>query len=370
MTKILFLADINSPHTAKWALSLAAKGFEVGIFSLNKSTSTWFKGNSNIEYLSDGLGSDVSAKKEVRKISYLKAIPALRKIITSFQPDIVHAHYATSYGLLGSFSGFHPFVLSVWGSDVYDFPRKSFLHRFLLKRNLKKADAILSTSYSMAEEIAKYTSTKIDITPFGVDMDVFKPQKVKSLFNEGDIVVGTIKSLETKYGVEFLIEAFDILCKKHVDLPLKLLIVGGGSQEAKLKKMSTTKGIQDKVKFMGRAAIEEVPMYNNMLDVYVALSDSDSESFGVAAIEAAACEKPVVVSNVSGFAEIVENGTTGIIVPRANPKVAANAIEKIILDKELARQMGEKGRERVAERYNWSSNINDIIQIYNSILNK
>jgi glycosyltransferase involved in cell wall biosynthesis len=370
MAKILLLADINSPHTAKWAHSLSIKGFKVGIFSLNKNTSTWFKNNENIEYLSEGTGSDVAKKNELGKIGYIKVIPALRKAISSFKPDIVHAHYATSYGLLGSFSGFHPFVISVWGSDVYDFPKKSFLHKYLLKRNLKKADVILSTSNSMAEEIAKYTTTKIDITPFGVDMDVFKPQKVKSLFNEGDIVIGTIKSLETKYGVEYLIEAFEILCKKHTELQLKLLIVGGGSLEIKLKKMCSEKGIEDKVRFMGRASMEEVPVYDNMLDVYVALSDSDSESFGVAAIEAAACGKPVVVSNVSGFAEIVENGTTGIIVPRANPKVAANAIEKLIMDKELATKMGENGRKRVAELYNWESNIDDIIQIYNSILNR
>ena len=82
----------------------------------------------------------------------------------------------------------------------------------------------------MAAEIALYTNKKIEVTPFGVDLNVFKPQKVKSVFNEGDIVVGTVKALEVKYGIDYLIEAFDILCKKHPNLPLKLLIVGRGSQ--------------------------------------------------------------------------------------------------------------------------------------------
>jgi glycosyltransferase involved in cell wall biosynthesis len=368
MTRILFLADINSPHTQKWALSLANNGFSIGIFSLNKPSTDWFKENKNIECLSKENGSDVAAKKEIGKLAYVGAVPALKKAIISFKPDIVHAHYATSYGMLGALAGFHPYVISVWGSDVYDFPQKSFLHKFILKRNLKKADAILSTSNSMAVEIAKYTTKKVEITPFGVDLNVFKPQKVKSLFNEGDIVVGTIKSLESKYGIEYLIEAFNIFCTKHKELPLKLFIVGGGSKEAVLKKQVSSLGIEDKVKFAGRIPNSRIQEYHNMLDVYVALSVDDSESFGVAVVEAAACEKPVVVSNVSGFAEVVENGATGIIVPVRNAKVAANAIERIVMDKELARQMGVNGRKRVEELYDWSANLKGIISIYNSLL--
>ena len=368
MTRILFLADINSAHTSKWALSLAAKGFTIGIFSLNKAKTDWFKGNANIEYLSDNIATDVAAKKDIGKLGYIKAVPKLKKVITSFKPDILHAHYASSYGLLGALSGFHPFIISVWGTDVYEFPKKSFLHRFLFKRNLNKADCILSTSHSMAEETAKYTDSKIEITPFGIDLDVFKPQKVKSVFNEGDIVVGTIKTLEPVYGIKYLIEAFAMVSKKHSELSLKLLIVGGGSQEAALKQLCQISGIEDKVKFTGLVKYSEVPMYQNMLDVYVALSDS--ESFGVAALEASACCKPVVVSNVSGFVEIVENGVTGMIVTKKNSMVAASAIEKLVLDRDLAVRMGVNGRKRVEELYNWSKNINDIIQIYNSILHK
>ncbi|MGP8217141.1 MAG: glycosyltransferase [Bacteroidia bacterium] len=366
MTRILFLSDINSVHTCKLVLTLVDKGFKVGIFSLNKDTSDWYKGNANIEHLSSGIETKVAGKNELGKLGYIKAVPALKRAIASFKPDILHAHYASSYGLIGALSGFHPFIISVWGTDIFDFPHKSFLHRFLLKRNLRKADRILSTSHSMALEVAKYTKTNIDITPFGIDMEAFRPQKVKSVFDESDIVIGTVKSLEPVYGIGYLIEAFDILCQKHPDLPLKLLIVGGGSLEAGLKKMCRDKGIENKVKFTGLVRREEVPLYQNMLNVYVALSDD--ESFGVAILEASACEKPVVVSNASGFNEVVENGATGMIVPKRNPRAAANAIEKILTDKELARKMGENGRKRVAELYNWASNINIIIQIYNEIL--
>jgi glycosyltransferase involved in cell wall biosynthesis len=368
MPGILILSDINSAHTRKWALSLADKGYRVGIFSLNKNTSDWFKGNNNIEFLSEGALFNVAAKKEAGKAAYLKALPALKLAITVFKPDIVHAHYATSYGLLGALSRFHPYVISVWGSDVYDFPRKSILHKNILKRNLKKADCIMSTSHSMAKETAKYTNKKIEITPFGIDLNEFKPQKVKSVFNESDIVVGTVKALEPKYGINYLIEAFDILQKRHSQLPLKLLIVGGGSQLAELTKLCEEKGITDKVKFAGRVPHDQVPIYHNMLDVYVALSVDDSESFGVAVIEAMACGKPVVVSDVSGFVEVVENNVSGIIVPRRNAEEAAKAIGKLITDKELAVSIGNAGRKRVEELYDWSANLKQIMGIYDGLL--
>ena len=98
-------------------------------------------------------------------------------ILKTFKPQLLHANYATSYGLLGAMTGFHPFVLSVWGSDVFTFPKKSFAHKMLFKYNLNKADKILSTSRFMSQEISKYTSKKIEITPFGVDLEKFYPYK-------------------------------------------------------------------------------------------------------------------------------------------------------------------------------------------------
>ena len=129
-------------------------------------------------------------------------------------------------------------------------------------------------------------------------------------------------------------------------------------------------GLESKVKFTGRVPHDKVHDYYNMLDVFVALSLQNRESFGVCAVEAQASGIPVVVSNVGGFAEVVENGATGIIVPVKNSKVAANAIEKILMDKELAAKMAVNGRKRVAELYDWSNNLKEIINIYNRLLNK
>jgi L-malate glycosyltransferase len=364
--RVLLLADLSSVHTIKWAKSLAERGIEIGIFGLSNIDESPFKNYKNIQVHAVGLSRSITGnvKTHLTKLSYLKAWPQVKKSIDSFKPDIVHAHYASSYGLIGALSGFHPYILSVWGADIFEFPRKSFLHKALVEHNLGKADKVLSTSYFMAKEVNKYSPKQIEVTPFGIEAKIFKPQKVDSLFAENDIVIGTVKGLEEQYGVEYLIRAFKILRDRYQDLPLKLLIVGGGSLEKPLKILVKELELEGDTVFTGRVDYNLVPSYHNMLSVYTALSVIDSESFGVAVIEASACARPVVVSRVGGLPEVVEEGVTGFIVPPRDAQKAAEAIEQLILDKDLQLKMGQAGRERVKKLYNWDDNVKQMIRIY------
>lgn len=366
--KILLLSDPNSPHTIKWARSLAENGMDIYIFGLGDYKKGVYEDYKNI---SVSVLNETITRKEgsLVKIKYLKALPKVKKIIREFKPDILHAHYASSYGLIGALSGFHPYIVSVWGSDVFSFPNKSFIHKKVIEYVLNKADKVLSTSFVMARQTGKYTNKKIEVTPFGIDLDKFKPMKVTSLFSDGDIVIGTIKTLEEKYGIEYLIKAFKLLSDKYPNLPLKLLIVGGGSLEKKLKLMVKDLKIDEKTVFTGRIPCDEVVIYHNMISIFVCVSIY--ESFGVAVIEASACEKPVVVSDAGGLPEVVENGVTGFVVPRKDPIATANAIEKLILNHELRVKMGRAGRKRVKNLYNWEDNVKQMIEIYtNQIKNR
>ncbi len=367
--KIVLLADPSSIHTIRWANGLAGKGISVLVCGLNAFDENSY--HKNVIVKSFALSKNIFQKPDgnFSKIVYLKIIPGLKKIIREYQPDILHAHYASSYGFIGALTNFHPFIVSVWGSDIFSFPTKSFLHEKIIKYTLHKSDRILSTSKIMAEKIKQYVNQNIDITPFGIDLELFKPKEVESIFTKEDIVIGTIKSLETKYGIDYLIKAFKILTDKYPTLPLKLLIVGGGTLEENLKEKVVELKISRNTIFTGSINHSEIPNYHNMIDVFVALSLEESESFGVSVIEASASGKPVVVTNIGGLPEVVEENVTGIIVKPSDEIDAAKGIEKLILNAQLRNQLGLQGRERVKTLYNWNENVKQMIEIYKDVNN-
>jgi glycosyltransferase involved in cell wall biosynthesis len=367
----LFLADSNSPHTIRWAKSIYGCNNSVGIFSIHTPDPFLYSDTPDIQLFSSKVSRDIQSKGETNlsKLSYLKAKNDVKKLIEEFEPDLIHSHYASSYGLVGALSGFHPFIISLWGGDVFSFPKKSFIHRSMLKFSLSRADVILSTSYIMEKETKKYTSRDIFVTPFGIDVEKFSPRKVNNIFKNGDIVIGTIKTLEKRYGIEYLIKAFGLLKKKFPEKSLKLLIVGSGTKGKYLESLVNDLNLKNDTIFTGFINHNDVEKYHNMLDIFVAMSLE--ESFGVAVLEASACGKPVVVSDVGGLPEVVENGKTGFIVERGNAEELAQALEILINDLEKRKNFGIKGREMVISKYNWIDSVNQMISIYdNAILSQ
>ncbi len=365
LKRILFLSDVDSAHTRKWAVSLHDRGYEIGIFSLRKSGSDWHEKYPSIKnFDSDGFQKEKFQGGTLSKLGYLKMIPSLRKIIADFKPTIVHAHYATSYGTLGVRSGFHPLVISVWGSDVFEFPAKSWLHKRLVKRNLRKADAVFSTSEVMKQQVVKLGRDEVHVTPFGVDLSIYFPNKGSALFSDDTRVIGTIKTLERHYGIDVLIRAFEIVKRKYTQ-KLKLVICGTGTQESELKALAATSEWKNDILFTGAIAQEDVPEYLNQFDVFANLSLQ--ESFGVAVIEAMACGVPTVVSDAVGLREVTGEGDTALIVPAGNAEDAADAILRYLENSELAAEKIKKGRNRVLENYDWQQNLSAIEELYTDL---
>ncbi len=363
--RIMILGDDQSPHTIKWVNALSDGINTICLVSFHNVDKSLY--HKNVKIVTINVIRENISSIDFFKFGYLRLVKIVKREIKEFKPDILHAYYASSYGLIGALSGFKPFVISVWGSDVFEFPKKSFIHRAVLKYNLRKADYIQSTSLVMAKELAQYTDKKIIVVPFGIDMDKYKPITELKERKENEIVIGTIKWLRKIYGVNYLIDAFYLLTKKYPNQKLKLLIVGGGPRITEYKSLVKKYNIVDLVEFTGSVPIAETVNYHNRIDIFVALSLR--ESFGVSALEAAACSVPVVVSNVGGLPEVVQNGKTGFIVEPMNPQVAADAISKLIDDAALREQMGKDAREFVKRKYDWNKNVKDQIKIYEHIKN-
>lgn len=358
--KVLILSASESIHTKRWCEALIKSGVQVVLFSLSSSISYFYQ-NAGIKVYSPNINS----LRWYSKIRYLSSLKLLRNIISIEKPDIVHAHYCSSYGLLGALSRFHPLIVSVWGSDVYDFPKQSCFFEKIIRYVLSKADKILSTSHIMAKETSKYTNKPINITPFGVNIDLFR--KIDILLpDKNTFVVGNVKTLAPKYGIDILIKAFKVVLLKNPDKDMVLKIVGDGPCRKEYEQLAADLGINDKVYFIGKVSNEKLPEYYNSFSVSVSVSVSNSESFGVVAVEAMACECPVITSDADGFTEVVEDRVTGIIVPKQDVDATASAIQEFINNPDLREKMGKAGRERVKRLYDWNDNVMTMVNIYNN----
>ena len=339
--RICFIAPSANYHTIKWAKWFSSHGHEVHVISFMKSEIP----NVTVHFVETGVSA---SDRDIKKIKYLLQGSSIKKIVKEIQPDIINAHYATSYGAATALSGIKRYILSIWGSDVYDFPRKSWFHKILLKYSLSHAEYIFSTSRAMAEEAKKYTAKNIDITPFGVDMELFNPAK---RVKHEHFVIGTVKTLDTKYGIEYLLKAGKLIKERRPDIPLRIRIAGKGPGEIKYKAIAAELGIDDITTWLGFISQEEVAKEWANMDVAVVPSTLESESFGVSAVEAEASATAVVITDIPGLMEATKPGVTSIVVPRKNADAIAHAIICLYDDPKRREEIGRAGRKFAEETY-------------------
>jgi glycosyltransferase involved in cell wall biosynthesis len=348
--KVLMLAPASVIHTQRWAQALASRGVDV-VLATQHVDAAW----------AVPPGVRVVPLPHQGTTGYFRNVPALRRLLRDERPTVLNAHYASGYGTTAALAGFRPWLLSVWGSDVYDFPNESRIKRWWLRRNLRQADAIASTSRAMAQQVRRLLPGcgDIAITPFGIDVARFAPQPQQP--PHGGVVIGTVKTLAPKYGIDVLLRAFALL-PSGMEPALSLVIVGGGPQAAELQTLAQDLGIATRVRFVGPVSHVDVPQWLSRFDIYVAVSRLDSESFGVAVLEASACGLPVVVSDAGGLPEVVVHGETGLVVPRDDPSALADALRCLIDQPPLRQALGRAGRERVLRHYEWQQCVDRMLE--------
>jgi glycosyltransferase involved in cell wall biosynthesis len=336
MTRIALLGPANSIHLQRWAAALVQRGHAVLVISQHRCERELLPASAEVVWL-----------PHAGSLGYFRNAGPLRHALARWRPDILNAHYASGYGSTSALAGFAPTLLSVWGSDVYDFPYESAAKGWLLRRNLRRATAIASTSEAMARQVRRLVPEvgEIAITPFGVDLSRFAPAPRA----DRPLTIGIVKLLTPKYGVDLLLRAFAALPDT-----CRLLIVGDGPQRAELEALAHELGIAARTEFTGAVAHADVPSFLNRLDIYAAPSRLDSESFGVAVIEASACALPVVVSDAGGLPEVVRDGETGLVVPRDDVPALQAALQRLVLDPDLRDVLGRGGRMRVERQYGWA----------------
>ena len=208
------------------------------------------------------------------------------------------------------------------------------------------------------------------IVPFGIDTTVFSP--LKSYRDPRLLSIGTVKRLVAEGGIDILVHAF---CEAREALRLqdrmlanrmRLRIIGEGPERSRIESLVKSLGIQDVTRLEGNIPHARMNEVLNSLDIFVA--PSRSESFGVAVLEASACEIPIIATRVGGLPEVVEDGATGMLVEPENPAALAKAIQTTQGTNEWLRtKMGVNGRAMVVSRYEWNRSVDQMEAIYKRI---
>jgi len=365
--RICYFADAISIHTQRWVKYFADKGHEVHLIS-TVPLGDGNIGNTELYVLN-------KFRPQIRIISFLinllSAAFQVRKLIKKIKPDILHAHYITECGFLGALSGFHPFVLTAWGSDVLVDTANSRIYRYFVEFALKRADLITTEGENAIEEMIRLRGDpdKINLILFGVDTKKFSP-KDRSLDEEhrafdSPTVIST-RNLAPIYDLETLIRSVPSMLEQIPEV--KFIIAGNGTQENYLKDLAKSLNVLDSITFVGHIPHEELPHHLRTANVYVSTSLSDTISGSL--MEAMACELAPVVTNVGDNKKWIANGENGFIIPVKRPDLLAEKIIYLLNNEELRQKMGRANRQLIEERADYKKEMDKMEQLYEELLER
>ena len=218
----------------------------------------------------------------------------------------------------------------------------------------------------------------ISVVPPGVDTTLFTPGDGSDLrgrlgMAEGEKVILFTGRLERLKGVEILLHALSAILEGRTNRDVRLVVLGAdssngvleagvhGGERARLEALAVEIGVDDRVDFLGPVDHSRLPAYYSLADVCAV--PSYSESFGLVALEAEACGTPVVASRIGGLRQLVLDGITGITVPSHEPMAWADALRRVIDDRDARAVMGPSGR-RLARSYSWAASADLLLQAY------
>ncbi|MCK4401029.1 GT4 family glycosyltransferase PelF [bacterium] len=286
--------------------------------------------------------------------------------------DLVHTWMFTSntWGRIAAWIAGVPVIIAEEHGAFYS----SLRHQISVdKLLLKCTDKIITVSDNLkesVERIGKIPHEKIIAIHNGIDINEFSTSiNNANLKNELKIdsecpVVGIVARLDPLKDHESFLKAAGHIVK---ELPeVRFLIVGDGELMGKLESLAGEIGLREKVIFAGFR--QDINNILSIIDVFVLCSTS--EALGIAILEAMACSKPVVATNVGGIPEVVDDGRTGILVPPENPQALADGIIRLLKNKEEARRMGLAGRKRVEQYFDINFTVEKTEQIYERLLQK
>jgi glycosyltransferase involved in cell wall biosynthesis len=361
--RILYFTRDYSPHDFRFLSSLAETQHQVYSLRLER------RGNQ-LEDRVLPVSVEQVAWKGGRKPArwqdgiYLKS--DLKRVIQQVKPDLIHAGPIQTSALLAAWVGFHPLVSMSWGSDILRDADRNSWWRWATRFTLNHSDILIGDCQAVRQKAIQlgFADRKVVIFPWGVDLERFKPEKRSELRKrlgwEEAFVILSLRSWEPVYGVDVLVRAFITAASK---LPqLRLFLLGNGSQASHLHQLVESSQMLDRVYFGGQVSQANLAGFYQESDLYVSASHSDGSS--VSLMEALACGKPVVVSDIPGNREWVTDGQEGWMFADNNDNRLAEIICQAVEEPQKLPDMSKAARCLAEKRANWNINFQELLSAY------
>jgi phosphatidylinositol alpha-mannosyltransferase len=238
---------------------------------------------------------------------------------------------------------------------------------WLLKRWFRRLHGKIAVSKPAMEFASGYFSGYYNIIPNGVDVNRFSPNVAPvEEFGDGKLNILFVSRLEKRKGLNYLLEAFKQV-KREIPNS-RLIIVGPGTRLRRKYEREVRRSHLEDVIFTGLISYEELPRYYKTADVFCAPAIC-RESFGIILLEAMATGKPVVASNIEGYASVLTHNVDGLLVPPADKDMLARALISLLTDESLRREMGARGRAKALE-YSWERVSQNVMNYYIRVLSQ
>jgi phosphatidylinositol alpha-mannosyltransferase len=239
--------------------------------------------------------------------------------------------------------------------------------KYLLDKWFHRLDGRIAVSVPAMKYVSKYFPSEYTIIPNGVDCQFFCPEVTPiDEFDDDKLNILFVGRLEKRKGVDYLIEAFKQV-KREIPKS-RLIVVGPGTRLRHKYEKRIRKSELEGVFFTGYASFNDLPRYFKTADL-VCCPATGRESFGIVLLEAMAVGKPIVATNIEGYASVLTDGAEGLLVPPRNPEKLAKALMSLLTDERMRREMGARGRKK-AVQYDWTQVSRRLMDHYLKVLGK
>lgn len=313
-------------------------------------------------------GVDVVRVARVATIASMPVCPGLTRAIRNQPAELVHLHVPNPGAALAFLRSGHPGKLVI--THHADTMGRKALRKLAdppVRRAMERASVIVATSHhylESSEELADFRG-KCRVIPLGIDLD--RCHNLTTIARDAESESGSGMPVILAVGRLVPYKGFDVLIRAMRGIDARLLIVGAGPEEPKLRACAAQENVQQKVEILGR--VPDLAGYFRQASLFVLPSVTRAEAFGIAQLEAMAAGLPVVNTDLnSGVPEVSVHGQTGLTVPPGDAEALAAALRTLIERPELRREMGAAGRARVYAEYTADRMAERTAQIYEEVL--